>query len=195
MNLNIFKQKAANVYAENKLLKLAFTALLLMSIFNFMAIKDAMNSTRTVILPVGAQGDLWVSANNASDTYIRQVSRYITFMLGNYTASSARAQFEELLIMFSPGTFAGYKTALEKLADDIERFPTISSKVTWVGRTPVLVNENRTKVTVRAVKDRLVNGEIARSTEVDIVITFYFEDGRLWIKDIEEVTVNEGRAR
>ena len=190
MRLTLFNQKAANIFAENKLLKFAFVVLLMVSMINYQATQQAMDSTKTIILPVNASGDLWVSAHDASDAYLRQMARYLTSMLANYTAASARAQFEELLILFSPATFAGYQTAFDKIATDIERFATVSSRITWIGNTPLRLSQDRKKITVRAKKDRLVNGEVTRSTEVEIRITFYIEDGRLWIHDLTELSVN-----
>lgn len=186
MNLNLFQQKTDNLFAENRLLKICFVLVLLISLSNWQAIRTAFKQQKTVVIPLSASGDLWVSGNQASETYLRHMARYLTAMIGNYTASTARRQFEEILHLYGPAHYAEAKTGFEKLSDQIERYPTVSSRVTWVGRDPMLLDEVSEKITIQLEKERLVNGDVTRTEDKTIEIDYYILDGRFWIEAINE---------
>ncbi len=195
MHVKYFNQFSSNLFAENKLLKFGFVVLLLIVVSNWQAINTSIDKHRTIIVPIGASGDLWVTGDDASDNYLRHMARYISSMVGNYTASSARYQFEELLSLYSPSTYAEAKTGFEKLSDDIERYPTVSSRATWLGRIPLFIDGPRKKMTIKIMKDRLVNGDVTRSVETDVVVDFYIADGRFWIKSINTKDDKTGGKR
>lgn len=191
MELKVFRQKSANLFGENRLLKFAIMVLLAFSLSNWMAIREALNTTRTVLVPLGAQGDLWVSANDASDSYLRQTARYVTHMAFDYTASTARPQFEELLHLLKPDSYSNYKAAFDTLATDIERFPTVSSRHRWIGKSPLTVSGDRKQLVIQATKERIVDGQVTRQSDITMTIDFVIEDGQFWIKDMREEQISE----
>ena len=190
MHVEAYKQKTSNLFAENKLLKLAIIALVIVSLVNWTAVRTALNSTRTVIVPIGAQGILEVTNNGASDDYLRAMSRYITNLLGTYTASTARDQFEELLPLFAPEKYSDAKQQFDELADRIERYPNITSIMHWSGREPLQKIEDRLVISTQ--KSRMVNGDTARTDQAIYEIQYAIRNGRFIILNIRE-TVDEKR--
>lgn len=188
MHIKRYKQASANLFAENKILKFGFVILLIIVVYNWQAMNTAADSKRTVLIPLGSASDVWVSNNDASDNYLRLMARYISAMVGNYTASSARRQFEELLSLYTPEVYAKAKTSFESQADNIERFPTISSRIMWQGDNSLKINEERRIMTITMLKDRLVSGSITRSTKVELAITFDINYGRF---EIEAINLKE----
>lgn len=188
MNLNVFKQKSSNLFAENRLIKFCFIALVVMVAMMWTQQREALQSVRTIIVPIGLQGVLEVSDTSASDDYIRAMARYITSMIGTYTAATARNQLEELLPLFSPETFVDAKTHFKKLADEIEKYPSIASTVSWSGPTPLSITPG--VIHVNAVKTRLVNGKVSRSETITFQLKYKIVGGRFWLASLEE-TVHE----
>lgn len=188
MHVDIFKQKTSNLFAENKLLKFALIVLVIITLVNWTAVHTAMNSTKTVIVPIGAQGVLEVSNDSASDDYMRAMARYITNLLGTYTASTARDQFEELLPLFAPEKYSDAKQQFDELADRIEQYPNITSVMHWSGHEPLRRIED--KLLISAQKSRLVNGKTARTEQADYEIQYAIRSGRFYILNIKE-TINE----
>ncbi|MEJ2743455.1 MAG: TraE/TraK family type IV conjugative transfer system protein [Gammaproteobacteria bacterium] len=188
MNLKLYQQKSANLFAENRLLKFGFVTTLVMSLSNWHAINRAVDTQRVVLMPVPARGSLWITGTEASADYLRHMARHITNMMGNYTASTARRQFEELLPFYAPESYAAAKTGFESLADQIERYPTVSSRMVWVGDAPLTVDQQT--LTVRVKKERLVNGDVTRSDDKTWVIRYRIEDGLFQIIALEETEGN-----
>lgn len=188
MELNVFKQKTSNMFAENRLLKFGFIALTIMIAMMWTQQREALKSVRTVIVPIGMHGVLEVSDTSASDDYLRGMARFITGMIGTYTAATARKQLEELMPLFSPETFVEAKTHFTKLANEIEKYPSVTSMVAWTGTNPLQVEPGVLHVT--ATKTRLVNGKVSRSETIAYQIKYSISGGRFWLTSLEE-TVHE----
>lgn len=187
MELTVYQQKVANVFAENRLLKIGFGALLIMSIGNWHAINSAVDNQRVVIVPVSSTGELWISGGEASLPYLRQMARYLTGMVLNYTAATARAQFEEILTLYTPGSYATAKVSFEKLSDQIERHPTVSSRATWVTNQPLKIDEKNEILSISVMKERIVSGDVTQSERRIIEIDYDIVDGRFVIESIQEI--------
>jgi len=193
MDLNIYQKKVDNVFAENRILKFGFVVLLVMSIGNWHAINSAVDNQRVVIVPAAASGDFWISGNEASIPYLRQMARYVTGMISNYTAATARAQFEEILALYTPETYAEAKVSFEKLSDQIERHPTVSSRAIWSGQEPFKIDEENKIFIVSVTRERLVSGDVTQSENRFINIDYNITDGRFWIESIQEISKEKSK--
>jgi len=186
VDINVYQQKVSNIFAENRLLKFGFLVLLIMSVSNWQAIQSASDQQRVVIVPTNPSGELWVKGSDASNQYLRQMARYVTSMIGHYTASTARSQFEELLMLFTPLTYADAKTGFETLSDQIEGYPTVSSRIIWVGNEPLKIDRDRSLMTVDVTRERLVNGDVTRREDKMLLIDYTIVDGQFQIETIQE---------
>lgn len=184
MKLELFEQKAANLWAENRGLKFFSLMVLLANAITVTMLYRQAQDVRMMVVPVGAAGNLWVSGDEASDDLLRHMARYITHQIGTYTASTARAQFEEVLSLFAPEAYSEAKAHFDKLADQIERYSAISSILTWAGNEPLVVEPNRMRITAR--KQRLSDGSIVRNDRLTYEIQYRIRGGRFWIERIAE---------
>src|SRR3546814_4125378 len=60
---------------------------------------------RTVVVPFGSGGDLYVTGSKPSAAYIRTMTRNIVALAGTYSAYSADRQFQELLPIVPPSAY------------------------------------------------------------------------------------------
>jgi len=187
MLFKLYQQKESNLFAENRILKMALITLIVVGIMNWSAMQQARDSIRTVIYPVGMGSGCQYWNNGATDECLRAMARYITNQLGNYTPSGARQQFEELLVLFHPDSHANATQYFDKLSKQIERYPNISSRMVWSGKD-ALVKKGQDKLIIKTQKTRLVNGESSRIERVDYEIKYAVQDARFWILSIKEVT-------
>src|SRR5262245_40731482 len=119
--------------AKNRLLVFAFLVLLALNIVNTVSLQRARTLMQTVIVPVGGGVGMSVGHGRASPEYLRHMARYVTQMVGTWTASSARPQLQELLALFAPEVVGRAQGEFETMAAQIERFPSISSVMRWQG--------------------------------------------------------------
>jgi hypothetical protein len=171
--------------AKNRLLTAAFLILLALNIVNTISLQRARTLTQTVIVPIGGGQGMSVGHGKASDEYLRHMARYVTQMVGTYTASTARPQLQELLGIFAPEVVGRAQSEFEKMAVQIERFPSIASVMRWQGDEALRVRPGLIQVV--AAKDRLVNGSVSATTPIHYCIAYRIDESRFWVLGLKEI--------
>lgn len=171
--------------ARNRLLTAAFLILLALNIVNTISLQRARTLTQTVIVPIGGGQGMSVGHGKASDEYLRHMARYVTQMVGTYTASTARPQLQELLAIFAPEVVGKAQGEFEKMALQIERFPSIASVMRWQGEQALRVKPGLLQVA--AAKDRLVNGSVSATTALHYCIEYRIDESRFWVLGLKEI--------
>jgi hypothetical protein len=171
--------------AKNRLLTTAFVILLALNIVNTISLQRARTLTQTVIVPIGGGQGMSVGHGKASEQYLRHMARYVTQMVGTYTASTARPQLQELLGIFAPDVVGKAQGEFEKMAVQIERFPSIASVMRWQGDQALRVKPGL--IQVIAVKERLVNGSVSATTPIHYCITYRIDESRFWVLGLKEI--------
>lgn len=173
-----------NLKNGNRLLLLALLMMVVFNAMNWFSLTRARNSLQTVIVPIGGGVGMTVGNGKASPEYLRTMARYVTNAIGSYTAGTARAQLQELLSLFAPEVVGQAQVEFERLASQIERFPSIASSIRWQGEEALKVQANQLQVHVA--KDRLVNGNTTETKTSFYCIKYRIDDARFWIVSIQE---------
>ena len=181
-----FVQNSSNIFAENRLLKFGFAAMTIVMLFQGYRIATQDDTIKERLIPIGAQGDLVVSGNSASDDYLVSMGKYIVYMLGNYHAGSIRGQLNELLKIYHPTTYTDTRDVFNEVADRAERYASVSFALQWDSGTPIEVSEKT--IQVRARRLRIVGDSVPRKEDVTFRVHYLIEQGRFWIKNVEELT-------
>lgn len=184
---NLFVQDSSNVFAENRLLKFGFVAVVIFAGLQTATISSKLDEQRVHLIPIGGQGDFVISGSTASDDYLRSMSRYIVHMAGDLSAATARRQLNELLPLIHPDEYSRYRDLFTRLADGIERYPTVSYVVQWRGNRDIKKVGDDT-IHVAGVKKRIVGDSVTSTENVTYHISYSFEQGRFWLTGIKEVS-------
>lgn len=120
MDIKLYLEQKKNLLTENKLLKLALVILFLGLVINGFATLLLVRRARTIVVPPVINTKFELSGNKMSDEYIRIMIRYITNLAFNYTSSSVRGNFEELLVLYDPQSYDEKKREFYELADTVE---------------------------------------------------------------------------
>ena len=115
--LHRYLQGSANLFEENRLLKVAILGLFGISAVLGLLIYTSNQNQRTVVVPFGAGGDLYVTGNKPSDAYLRTITRNVVALSGTYSAYSADRQFQELLSIVHPSAYDSVRDGLNALLD------------------------------------------------------------------------------
>jgi len=180
-----FLSKLDALQARNRLLTTAFLILLVLNVMNTVSLQRARTMTQTVIVPVGGGDGMSVGHGKASPEYMRHMARYVTQMVGTWSASSARPQLQEVLGLFAPEVVGKAQGEFEKMAVQIERFPSISSVMRWQGQEALRVKPGL--IQVSAAKDRLVNGNVSETTPIHYCIEYRIDESRFWVLGLKEI--------
>lgn len=186
-HLHRYLQGSANLFEENRLLKFAIAGLFGITSVLGTVLYTSNQNQRTVIVPFGAGGDLYVTGNKPSATYLRTITRNIVSMAGTYSSYSADRQFQELLSLVHPSAFNGLRDSLNRLLDELNSNPTLSIATYIRADQPVTYTD--TEIVVPVEKVRVIGGVI-RKFRGNLRIRYAIDNGRFWLTALQEENFN-----
>ena len=181
--LHRYLQGSANLFEENRLLKFAIAGMFGVSAVLGTLIYTTNQNQRTVIVPFGASGDLYVTGNTPSAAYLRTMTRNIVSLSGTYSAYSADKQFQELLSLAHPSAYNGLRDSLNAILDELANNPTLSI-ATYI-RPDQPVTWTSTDILVPVEKVRVIGGVI-RKFRGNLHIGYAVDNGRFWLTQLTE---------
>ncbi len=182
-HLHRYLQGSANLFEENRLLKFAIAGLFGITAVLGTLIYTSNQNQRTVVVPFGAGGDLYITGNKPSASYLRTITRNIVSLAGTYSAYSADRQFQELLSLVHPSAYNGLRDSLNRLLDELSTNPTLSIATYIRGDQPVTYTD--TEILVPVEKVRVIGGVI-RKFRGNLRIRYAIDNGRFWLTALQE---------
>ncbi|MDF0491123.1 TraE/TraK family type IV conjugative transfer system protein [Sphingobium sp. H39-3-25] len=186
-HLHRYLQGSANLFEENRLLKFAIIGLFGITAVLGTVLYTSNQNSRTVIVPFGSGGDLYVTGNKPSQAYLRTITFNIVSLSGTYSAYSADRQFQELLTIVHPSSYNGLRDSLSRLLDELSNNPTLSIATYIRGDQPVTYTSSEIVVPVEKVR---VIGGVIRKFRGDLHIRYALENGRFWLTALQEENFN-----
>lgn len=181
--LHRYLQGSANLFEENRLLKFAIAGMFGVSAVLGTLIYTTNQNQRTVVVPFGAGGDLYVTGNTPSAAYLRTMTRNIVSLSGTYSAFSADKQFQELLSLAHPSAYNTLRDSLNGILDELADNPTLSI-ATYI-RPDQPVTWTKTDIIVPVEKVRVIGGVI-RKFRGNLHIGYAIDNGRFWLTQLTE---------
>ena len=178
-----YLQGSSNLFEENRLLKFAVVGLFGITAVLGAVVYSSDQNRRTVIVPFGASGDLYVTGSKPSAAYLRAMTRNIVALSGTYSAYSADRQFQELLSIVHPSAYNGMRDTLNAVLDELSDNPTLSI-ATYI-RTDQPVMWTETEIVVPVEKVRVIGGVI-RKFRGNLRIGYALDNGRFWLTRLSE---------
>ena len=178
-----YLQGSANLFEENRLLKFAIVGLFGITAVLGAEVYSSDQNRRTVIVPFGAGGDLYITGQQPSTDYLRAMTRNVVTLAGSYSAYSASAQFQELLSIVHPSAYNGMRDSLNAILDDLSDNPTLSIATYIRSDTPV--TWTRSEIIAPVEKVRVIGGVI-RKFRGNLRIGYAVENGRFWLTHLIE---------
>jgi conjugal transfer pilus assembly protein TraE len=185
-----YLQGSSNLFEENRLLKFAIIGLFGVAAVLGVVIYTSNQNQRTVVVPFGAGGDLYITGNSPSPAYLRTMTRNIVSLAGTYSAYSADRQFQELLGIAHPSAYNGLRDNLNGILDELSDNPTLSIATYIRPDQPVMTTNTDLLVPVEKVR---VIGGVIRKFRGNLRIGFAIENGRFWLTAIREENFDADR--
>ena len=178
-----YLQGSANLFEENRLLKFAVSGLFGITAVLAMLIYTSNQNQRTIVVPFGAGGDLYVTGNAPSAPYLRMMTHNIVSLSGTYSAYSADRQFQELLSIVHPSAYEGIRESLNAILDELSGNPTLSIATYIRADQPVVTSNSDILVPVEKVR---VIGGVIRKFHGNLRISYVIDNGRFWLTSLHE---------
>ena len=186
-HLHRYLQGSANLFEENRLLKVAIGGMFGITAILGTVLYASNQNQRTVIVPFGAGGDLYVTGNKPPPTYLRTITFNIVSLASTYSAYSADRQFQELLSIVHPSAYNALRDSLSRLLDELGNNPTLSI-ATYI-RSDQPVTYTGSEIVVPVEKVRVIGGVI-RKFRGNLRIRYALENGRFWLTALQEESFN-----
>lgn len=178
-----YVQGSSNLFEENRLLKFAIVGLFGITAVLGAVIYTSDQKQRTVVVPFGAGGDLYVTGSKPSAAYLRTITRNIVALAGTYSAYSADRQFQELLSIVHPSAYNSMRDGLNGILDELAGNPTLSIATYIRPDQPVQWTDRDILVPVEKVR---VIGGVIRKFRGNLRIRYAVENGRFWLISLTE---------
>ncbi|SEJ92215.1 conjugal transfer pilus assembly protein TraE [Sphingobium sp. AP50] len=185
-----YLQGSSNLFEENRLLKFAVVGLFGVTSVLGIVIYSSSQSQRTIVIPFGASGDLYVTGSKPSAAYLRTITRNIVALSGTYSAYSADRQFQELLTLAHPTAYNGLRDSLNGILDELANNPTLSIATYIRADQPVVYTDRDIQVPVEKVR---VIGGVIRKFRGTLRVRFAIDNGRFWLTALTEENFNAER--
>ncbi len=118
--MNFFVSKAANLFAQNRLLKFIILCLAVGYVFNSLLVNRALKYQKIVLVPPHMTGTIEFVQGKPTETYIHDIGRRVVMLAANYSPATARKQFDELLVYYAPESYPDASRSLYSLAGRVE---------------------------------------------------------------------------
>jgi conjugal transfer pilus assembly protein TraE len=178
-----YLQGSSNLFEENRLLKFAIVGLFGITAVLGAVVYSSDQNRRTVVVPFGASGDLYVTGSTPSSGYLRAMTRNIVTLSGTYSAYSADRQFQELLSIVHPSAYESMRDTLNGVLDELSTNPTLSIATYIRPDQPVSWTDSQIMVPVEKVR---VIGGVIRKFRGTLRIGYAIESGRFWLTRLSE---------
>lgn len=173
--------KAASLFAANRLLKFFIVIIGVSNIFLGIMAYRAVKYQKTVLIPLDLHSKIILNGDRINQQYLLQFSRDVFDLALNYTPATVKRQYSFLLSMVSPTTYHIYKSEFTTFAEEASIGNMCSAFVIdklWV---------NQKKHIVKASGKNLIyleGAEAINSKYITYAFVYEVREGRLFIKKI-----------
>ena len=190
MRFKLFTGKAANIFAENRVLKFTILVLLAAVLVLSFCVLTAMNKERVILVPPVINSKVMITGDHASEDYLREFTRYIVSLALTYNSANARDQFSELLAVYDPAGFPNARKELYELADKIET--TRASSAFHI--QSMTNNTDRNQVEVQGSKMTYLGEMKADIVQTAYIVEYRFDNGRFILTRLYEKPAGTNNA-
>ncbi len=189
--MKIFVQRSSNLFAENRVLKIAILVMGAVLMYNSYMVHEAVTCQRVVLIPPGLDSKVEVTGDRLSEEYVKTMVRYVSSLAFTYSPSTARKQFDALLALFTVEAYPQAQQAFYELASTIET-ANVSSVFYLDPKFIVDVKNNAIEIMGqnRKYKDStLVSDSVARYVLEYVVTNGKFQLSKITVKEVEKERV------
>lgn len=182
---NQYLQKSSNIFAENKVLRIMFVAILGLTLMNTVSIQRINDYSKTILVPMGYSVEYSFTGSAPSENYLRDIGLFIIQLAGDISASNADAQFENLLAFWHPSTATEYRERFMSIAKELKKYPSTGYDVVWNASHPISLRPGEIKIS--AAKRKYVGETVTATTTLEYKIEYSMESGRFAVLHLKEI--------
>ncbi len=126
-----FIQNESNIFVQNRMLKLGFFTILVVTLWNGWAIHNLKDNMKTVVLPPFTDKQWVLTGVDADDQYLADLGLHTVQLLGTWTPGSVQEQLNQVLKLVHPDSYAEYRDSFKEISERAKRYASVSFAVQW----------------------------------------------------------------
>ena len=142
----------------------------------------AVSYQKVVILPPVVDKRIYISGNDASDSYFKLYAKYIANLLANYTPGTFRDQKTDLLALCDPS----FLPTLEKHALEIESAVMKLHITSSFFPRKVIIDRKQNLLKITGDRCQTAHSKEISKVTMTYIVKYSMQKGRLYINDIKE---------
>ncbi len=164
---------------------------------NYFNTSKALDNSRTVISPFGSvdSGDYWVTATNASDSYIGRLAQLVLSYYSIVSPASVDNSYNVLLSMTHPLRSEFMRGKLEERKTKIKNFTTVSFTSEINSDRAISITKNAKvdyphgkesifRVMISVTNKQIIGNKVNDAETSTLTIDYIIENGKFWLMDI-----------
>ncbi len=180
MKINDYLQRSSALFDENRLLKFVFIVMAAAFCFNSLMVYRAVSYQRTIVIPAKMSGEMEFVRGQPSERYLRDMSRTIATLIGTYSPSTVRENFEALLYYYAPEAYPQASVSWYSLASRAEE--SLVSTVFYLEK--VHVSDTTIELFGHAVQH--TGSTLLENGSRTYLVSYRVVDGRFYIMSISQ---------
>ena len=176
--------KTRNIAADNNILKIVLTALVIIIAIEGYFIVKAFNMQKVIIIPT-VTTKYAISSNTANKQYLESMSSYLTGLVLNFTPLTIKRNYNRFLDYVAPTSFFGIQSGLYANINPYMQ----SDASSWfiIKNTTVYPN----KIVVTGIQRLLMSNKIVNNKGLKITLGYAIVNGEFQITDYSQVKDNK----
>jgi len=183
MNKNNLLKKSDGVYAQYRLMKLAFFTMMIGMIGLGVMVYQAVQYKTVVIVPPNLEKPVEFTNGIPDDEYMRTVAQDITYLAFNYTPATCRTQFNTLLKYVAPEEFPVESQRWYELAGKVEA-SRVSSTMALSDK--IIVNPTAGEIQITGSRTQFTGDQIIETKNKTYLIKYALRRGKFALLGIVE---------
>ncbi|MEM2073605.1 MAG: TraE/TraK family type IV conjugative transfer system protein [Nitrososphaeria archaeon] len=187
MNKERYLDERANFARQVRILRFIVFLLAVAVVVNGFFVYTSGINQRTVLVPVVAEGEVYVAGNDASDSYIKAMIDLALFYRMNYSPANVKVQFNSFLKLLSPSFFGEAQTELNGIVGEI-----LENKISSAFYTEeIRIDREKRIVSIKGRLKQWSEDRLYVNEERQVVVKYAIGHGKFMIENLKTCRANE----
>lgn len=191
MDAKKFLEKWANVSQGYQLCRFIVFVLSVLVAFLLVVILQESRKEKLILLPPAVYKEVYITENDASPEYIKQMADYVVYLATNYTPQTVDARLAEFLKYVEPGSYQKLKRQVKQIASDVKFYG--RTQAFYPTKFKIDKTHHKVYVTGRIVKSYL--GKTIEDRTVTFVLDYTIRDGQFLVTGLYPLEKEKSKAK
>lgn len=172
-----FLEKWANVSKGYQLCRFVVFVLAVLVAFLLVMLVNESGKEKLILLPPAVYKRVYLTENDASPEYIKEMADYVVYLATNYTPETVDARLSEFLRYVEPGSYRKLKQQVKEIAEDVKFYG--RTQAFYPKKFEIDKAHHRVLITGRLIKSYL--GKTIEDKTTTFVLDYVIRDGQFMV--------------